>query len=159
MEGSYSKVWRSRAQVPREEYRYFVEELMGTIRGEIASCEEKAYSSLPMRDAATLLFFESAGEVSKFAAEVRIVRGMRVACLLVRKELRLMRPSSARSAAGRSIRRRRRFISLLSNSSSKAMYPRPHRPTRPPHPLLLREARRSVSTRLVCRSSSTPRGL
>ncbi|PWN26646.1 hypothetical protein BDZ90DRAFT_221676 [Jaminaea rosea] len=69
MEGSYSKVWRSRAQVPREEYRYFVEELMGTIRGEIASCEEKAYSSLPMRDAATLLFFESAGEVSKFAAE------------------------------------------------------------------------------------------
>lgn len=32
MEGSYSKVWRARKEVPREEYSYFVEELMGTIR-------------------------------------------------------------------------------------------------------------------------------
>jgi 26S proteasome regulatory subunit N12 len=32
MEGSYSKVWRARQEVPREEYSYFVEELMGTIR-------------------------------------------------------------------------------------------------------------------------------
>lgn len=32
MEGSYSKVWRARKEVPREEYGYFVGELMGTIR-------------------------------------------------------------------------------------------------------------------------------
>jgi 26S proteasome regulatory subunit N12 len=32
MEGSYSKVWRARKEVPREEYSYFVDELMGTIR-------------------------------------------------------------------------------------------------------------------------------
>lgn len=32
MEGSYSKVWRAREQAPREEYAFFVESLMGTIR-------------------------------------------------------------------------------------------------------------------------------
>ena len=92
MEGSYSKVWRARKEVPREEYTFFVEELMGTIRcvtfgcsewgcmacvlmfigcrHEIASCEEKAYDSLPLSDAATLLFFNNMQEVSEFANEV-----------------------------------------------------------------------------------------
>ncbi|CAO1614949.1 unnamed protein product [Parajaminaea phylloscopi] len=74
MEGSYSKVWRSRDQVPREEYRFFVDGLMDTIRREIASCEEKAYDSLPLADAATLLFFSSLQDVSSFANE----RGWRI---------------------------------------------------------------------------------
>jgi 26S proteasome regulatory subunit N12 len=69
MEGSYSKVWRARKEVPREEYGFFVDELMGTIRREIASCEEKAYDSLPLSDAATLLFFNNMQEVSAFANE------------------------------------------------------------------------------------------
>lgn len=69
MEGSYSKVWRARKEVPREEYGFFVDELMGTIRREIASCEEKAYDSLPLSDAATLLFFSNMQEVSTFAHE------------------------------------------------------------------------------------------
>jgi 26S proteasome regulatory subunit N12 len=70
MEGSYSKVWRSRDQVPQEEYRFFVDGLMETIRHEIASCEEKAYDSLPLNDAATLLFFDRMQQVSDFANEV-----------------------------------------------------------------------------------------
>jgi len=32
MEGSYSKVWNARSEAPAEEYRFFVESLMGTIR-------------------------------------------------------------------------------------------------------------------------------
>jgi len=32
MEGSYSKVWRARQEAPKEEYKYFVDGLMGTIR-------------------------------------------------------------------------------------------------------------------------------
>ena len=32
MEGSYSKVWRAQREAPREEYNFFVESLMGTIR-------------------------------------------------------------------------------------------------------------------------------
>ncbi|PWN53538.1 hypothetical protein IE53DRAFT_383970 [Violaceomyces palustris] len=69
MEGSYSKVWRARQQAPREEYGFFVDQLMGTIRHEIASCEEKAYDQLPLSDAATLLFFDSMQQVLNFANE------------------------------------------------------------------------------------------
>ncbi|KDN38506.1 proteasome 26S subunit [Tilletiaria anomala UBC 951] len=69
MEGSYSKVWRAQKEAPREEYKFFVDSLMGTIRHEIASCEEKAYDSLPLRDAAMLLFFDNAQDVMNFANE------------------------------------------------------------------------------------------
>lgn len=69
MEGSYSKVWRERDNVPRDEYRFFVDILMVTIRHEIASCEEKAYDKLPLNDVATLLFFDSLPEVLEFANE------------------------------------------------------------------------------------------
>jgi 26S proteasome regulatory subunit N12 len=32
MEGSYSKVWNARDEAPAEEYKFFVDSLMGTIR-------------------------------------------------------------------------------------------------------------------------------
>ncbi|SNX82679.1 probable 26S proteasome non-atpase regulatory subunit 8 [Melanopsichium pennsylvanicum] len=68
MEGSYSKVWRlSRETPPQEEYKFFVDLLMDMIRNEIASCEEKAYDQLALRDAATLLFFENLDQVLSFA--------------------------------------------------------------------------------------------
>ena len=92
MEGSYSKVWNAREEAPAEEYRFFVDSLMGTIRcvwqgrvmragrrlmaanfhrNEIASCEEAAYDSLPLKDAGTLLFFKSQSELMSFAQQVR----------------------------------------------------------------------------------------
>lgn len=70
MEGSYSKVWNAREEAPAEEYRFFVDSLMGTIRNEIASCEEAAYDSLPLKDAATLLFFKSQSDLMNFAHQV-----------------------------------------------------------------------------------------
>lgn len=69
MEGSYSKVWNAREEAPSEEYKFFVDSLMGTIRNEIASCEEAAYDSLPLKDAATLLFFTSQSDVLSFAQQ------------------------------------------------------------------------------------------
>lgn len=99
MEGSYSKVWNAREEAPTEEYKFFVDSLMGTIRcvrlsqcscvvvacspvspvlvpcvcrNEIASCEEAAYDSLPLKDAATLLFFKSQNELLTFATQVSI---------------------------------------------------------------------------------------
>ncbi|KAK0482121.1 SAC3/GANP/Nin1/mts3/eIF-3 p25 family-domain-containing protein [Armillaria luteobubalina] len=69
MEGSYSKVWNARAEAPAEEYKYFVDSLIGTIRNEIASCEESAYNSLPLKDAALLLFFASQSELLAFAQQ------------------------------------------------------------------------------------------
>lgn len=44
--------------------------LMTTVRNEIASCEESAYESLPLKDAATLLFFTSQSGLLKFAQQV-----------------------------------------------------------------------------------------
>ncbi|KXS20037.1 26S proteasome non-ATPase regulatory subunit 8 [Gonapodya prolifera JEL478] len=69
MEGSYNKVWNSRESVPAEEYKVFMDILMDTIRNEIASCSEKAYISLPLADAATLLHFKRPEEVLSFAKE------------------------------------------------------------------------------------------
>ena len=40
-------------------------------RNEIASCEETAYNSLPIKDAATLLFFRTQQEVLTYAQQVR----------------------------------------------------------------------------------------
>lgn len=89
MEGSYSKVWNAREEAPAEEYKFFVDSLMGTIRyvrgvlkfasnpcffrNEIASCEEAAYESLPLKDAATLLFFTKQTDLLRFAEQVNIV--------------------------------------------------------------------------------------
>ena len=42
-------------------------------RNEIASCEEAAYESLPLKDAATLLFFTSQSELLKFAQQVSVL--------------------------------------------------------------------------------------
>jgi len=51
-------------------------------RNEIASCEEAAYESLPLKDAATLLFFRSQSEVLDFAKQVSAqYLGMRVHAL------------------------------------------------------------------------------
>jgi len=69
MEGSYSKVWNAREEAPAEEYKFFVDSLMGTIRNEIASCEEAAYESLPLKDAATLLFFTKQSDLLNFAEQ------------------------------------------------------------------------------------------
>ncbi|KAI0092600.1 SAC3/GANP/Nin1/mts3/eIF-3 p25 family-domain-containing protein [Irpex rosettiformis] len=69
MEGSYSKVWNAREEAPAEEYKFFVDSLMGTIRNEIAGCEEAAYNSLPIKDAATLLFFRSQPELLSYAQQ------------------------------------------------------------------------------------------
>lgn len=69
MEGSYSKVWNARKEAPIEEYKYFIDSLMGTIRNEIARCEEAAYETLPLKDAATLLFFTSQSDLLRFAEQ------------------------------------------------------------------------------------------
>lgn len=50
------------------EYNIFLDQLVSTVRNEIASCSEKAYSSLPLSDAAVLLFFQSRQELLDFAS-------------------------------------------------------------------------------------------
>ncbi|KAI9801658.1 MAG: regulatory particle non-ATPase [Piccolia ochrophora] len=70
MEGKYDKVWEATKSksVPTEEYGVFSEVLIHTIRSEIASCSERAYPSLPITSAKSLLFLDSEGAVSQFAS-------------------------------------------------------------------------------------------
>lgn len=70
MEGSYNKVWNSRKSVQGEEFLFFYDVLMNTIREEIANCSEKAYDSLPLQDASTLLFLKNTQELMTFAEQV-----------------------------------------------------------------------------------------
>ncbi|SCZ92090.1 BZ3500_MvSof-1268-A1-R1_Chr5-3g08331 [Microbotryum saponariae] len=72
MEGSYSKVYSlcsNPSNLPRVEFEYFISTLLSTVRSEIASCDERAYATLPLRDAQTLLFFSNESDVRAFAKE------------------------------------------------------------------------------------------
>ncbi|KAF2088419.1 putative proteasome regulatory particle subunit [Saccharata proteae CBS 121410] len=71
MEGSYDRVWgeTKSERVPSEEFSVFSMVLINTIRSEIASCSEKAYPSIPITDAKSLLFLESEGAVIEFAKQ------------------------------------------------------------------------------------------
>ena len=49
MEGSYHKVFLSKGNVPARNYNYFIDSLINTIREEIASCAERAYTQVQLR--------------------------------------------------------------------------------------------------------------
>ncbi|CAD6572918.1 MAG: hypothetical protein TREMPRED_000689 [Tremellales sp. Tagirdzhanova-0007] len=59
MEGAYNKVYRARERVPREEFGFLLERLMGTVRAQIAATIEASYPTLALQSAANLLFFKS----------------------------------------------------------------------------------------------------
>jgi 26S proteasome regulatory subunit N12 len=44
MEGSYSKVWNAREEAPTEEYKFFVDSLMDTIRYDHYNVHEAAFT-------------------------------------------------------------------------------------------------------------------
>jgi len=71
MEGAYSRVWRlcdtKTAQLPRGEFAFFTDSLVETVRTEIAACHERAYASLRLADARTMLFFENDTSTLEFA--------------------------------------------------------------------------------------------
>ncbi|EON65538.1 hypothetical protein W97_04776 [Coniosporium apollinis CBS 100218] len=71
MEGAYDKVWgeTTSERVPSEEFGVFSEVLINTIRSEIASCSERAYSSVPIANCKNLLFLDSEGAVVQFARQ------------------------------------------------------------------------------------------
>ena len=88
MEGSYHKVFLSKGNVPAKNYNYFIDCLINTIRGEIASCAERAYTQvgeehtlspqqtnthththkISVSEAAKLLLTNSDQELTDFAA-------------------------------------------------------------------------------------------
>eukprot|EP00803_Ostreobium_quekettii_P008144 evm.model.scf_818.9 EVM.evm.TU.scf_818.9 scf_818:56296-59538(-) len=69
MEGAYNKVLRCKQNLT-EYYSYFLDQLVTTMRDEIAGCCEKAYTQLKVSDAKDLMMFKSDKEVLAFAKEV-----------------------------------------------------------------------------------------
>lgn len=69
MEGSFHKVFLSKGNVPAENYSYFIDILISTIRDEIASCAEKAYTKVSITEAAKLLMVDSQEELVSYASQ------------------------------------------------------------------------------------------
>ncbi|ODQ64313.1 hypothetical protein NADFUDRAFT_43315 [Nadsonia fulvescens var. elongata DSM 6958] len=72
MEGSYDKVYKAisqQSQVPAPEFSLFADTLAYALRGEIALCAEKAYSSLPIANARSLFFYQSDQQVIDFVQD------------------------------------------------------------------------------------------
>lgn len=69
MEGSYNKVFLARGNVPAENYNFFIDILLNTIRDEIAGCIEKAYHKIGLSEAARMLFFETQKPMKDYAAD------------------------------------------------------------------------------------------
>ena len=69
MEGSFHKVLLLKGNVPAHNYNFFMDILIGTIRNEIASCIEKAYGRISVREAAKVLMIESEDQLEPYSRE------------------------------------------------------------------------------------------
>jgi len=69
MEGTFNKVFLSKGNVPAENYNFFIDILINTIRDEIASCAEKAYTQISVTEAAKMLMCESPKELESYITE------------------------------------------------------------------------------------------
>jgi len=60
MEGNYRKVFLARDNIPAAEYKFFMDELVSTIRSEIADCIESSFTkqALPLSEVSRLLYFK-----------------------------------------------------------------------------------------------------
>jgi len=74
MEGSYSKIREEKIAVPDPLYNLFVDNLMLTVREEIAACSERAYSSLATGVAQKMLSLPTEAELAAFCEN----RGWRI---------------------------------------------------------------------------------
>ena len=68
MEGSFHKVFLSKGNVPADNYNYFIDIMIDTIRNEIALCAEKAYTQISVMEAAKMLMFESSEEFEGYVS-------------------------------------------------------------------------------------------
>ncbi|XP_052767520.1 26S proteasome non-ATPase regulatory subunit 8-like isoform X1 [Mya arenaria] len=69
MEGSYNKVFLARGNVPADNYNFFIDILLNTIRNEIAGCIEKAYEKIALNEAARMLFYDSVKQMKEYAQQ------------------------------------------------------------------------------------------
>lgn len=68
MEGSYNKVIAAQHTPPAESYKYFMSILITTVKDEIAECCERAYQSLSVAEAQSMLMCESEAELREYVS-------------------------------------------------------------------------------------------
>lgn len=81
MEGTYNKVLEARSHVPNPFFRFFLSQLLQTVRENIADCAEVAYQCLTLADAQQMLIFNSPAELNTYIQEEKpdwVVREGRV---------------------------------------------------------------------------------
>ena len=69
MEGSYNKVIAAQHSPPADSYQYFMSILIVTVRDEIADCCERAYQTLSLAEAQSMLMCDSEAELMEFVGE------------------------------------------------------------------------------------------
>ena len=69
MEGSYSKIREEKISVPDPTFNFFVDNLMVTVREEIAACATTAYQTLPVSSAQRMLSISTGQEMKEFCQE------------------------------------------------------------------------------------------
>jgi len=67
MEGSYNKILTAKSHAKIPAFHFFVDILVNTVREKISECNEKAYESLPVDDARSLLMFKSNADLLEYA--------------------------------------------------------------------------------------------
>lgn len=67
MEGNYNKVFLTKGNVPAENYQFFVNMLLDTLRDEIAACLEKSYARISVSEAGKMLTLAGEKETRAYA--------------------------------------------------------------------------------------------
>ncbi|VDK78609.1 unnamed protein product [Litomosoides sigmodontis] len=67
IEGAYHKIMLTEKNIPSPYYALFIRISMDTVRDEIALCMERAFIKISQQDAARLLLFSDASEMTSFA--------------------------------------------------------------------------------------------
>jgi len=69
MEGSYNKIFLAKGNVPAKSYNLFMDILLDTIRGEIATCLESAFEKISAKDAARMLYLPNEKSLQALATK------------------------------------------------------------------------------------------
>jgi len=69
MEGSYNKIYLAKGEVPSPNYAFFIDELLSSIRTQIAECIEKAYDRIRPENIAKMLYFSDPSQVKSYCQQ------------------------------------------------------------------------------------------
>jgi len=69
MEGAYNKIYLAKGEVPSQSYKFFIDELLTSIRTQIAECLEKAYDRIRPENIGKMLYLSEPGQVKAYCQQ------------------------------------------------------------------------------------------